>query len=505
MAEKENTKNPNPAGSSEKYKKPDGSQLRFDVSYLTKQKMVCEAAADWTLISRNDKPLAEVFSVYYRVESKQPRPVTFIFNGGPGASSAYLHVGALGPQRIFFEADGSIPKPPAKLTNNLESWLSFTDLVFVDPVGTGFSRKISDLKVQNPPETSEKVQAILDPEKYNDQFFGLKRDLESLGEFITKFLSDHNRWMSPVYIAGESYGGYRVAKLSRLLQETYGVGVCGAILISPALELTLLDGSDYDSLMWTDVFPSLALAAQFHQQKQKNILSALEAKRFEIEEFALKELSVALISGERLAEKDLKSVLEKVTRYLNLSKEVVDVSQGRVGMIRFVREYLRKERKVLGLYDAAQKGFDPFPDREPSHAPDPTFSGIEWIFTSGINHQLRTNLKLKTDRHYHLLNPDVFMGWRNDLKKHVFETQLGSVDDMRYALALNPHMKMWVVHGLFDLVTPYFASERLVGLMRLEAAQKAQLKTSRYLGGHMFYSWEDSRKQFYNDARKFYS
>ena len=191
------------------------------------------------------------------------RPVTFVFNGGPGASSAYLHVGAVGPKRVDFPADGSLPTMPPRLVHNEESWLAFTDLVFVDPVGTGFSRIIEKddaAKDDGKQKTEGNQNEDADPKEY----FGYKRDLESLSEFMGRWLSGNGRWGSPVFIAGESYGGYRVGRLVRVLQETAGIGLNGAILISPALEIATLTGSDYDVLPWVDVVPTMAGVAAHH-------------------------------------------------------------------------------------------------------------------------------------------------------------------------------------------------------------------------------------------------
>ena len=219
---------------------PDGSTLDYD------------ASASWMVLRKKEKPSAEVFSVSYVASDGPERPVTFVFNGGPGASSAYLHMGTVGPKRVAFPPDGTIPALPVELIENDASWLAFTDLVFIDPVGTGFSRIIET----NQKDDEKKTDAT-DPKEY----FGIKRDLEAMAEFMSRWLSTHKRWGSPVFIAGESYGGFRVAKLARMLQEETGIGLNGAILISPALELATLTATDYDVLPWIDWVPTMAAAA----------------------------------------------------------------------------------------------------------------------------------------------------------------------------------------------------------------------------------------------------
>ena len=218
------------------------------------------ASAKWIVLRRKEKPAAEIFSVSYVTDSDGERPVTFVFNGGPGASSAYLHMGAVGPLRVAFPADGSLPPLPPRLVSNAESWLAFTDLVFVDPVGTGFSRVIEDDSKDGEDRKKQKDGEAGDAREY----FGYKRDLESLCEFMARWLSAHGRWGAPVFIAGESYGGYRVGRLVRMLQETTGIGLSGAVLISPALELASLAPTDYDVLGWVDLVPTMTLAAVYH-------------------------------------------------------------------------------------------------------------------------------------------------------------------------------------------------------------------------------------------------
>ncbi|MBD2022551.1 peptidase S10, partial [Leptolyngbya sp. FACHB-36] len=222
------------------------------------------AIAEWQTLFEREKPVAEMFHVAYLAQTDEAasRSLTFVFNGGPGAASAYLHMGALGPKRVYFGANGSLPKPPVRLVDNLESWLEFTDLVFIDPIGTGFSRSLPpDKDTQN--KSSEKPEADSPQET---EFWEVERDLRSLGEFIQRFLSRHKRWLSPIFIAGESYGGFRVAKLARKLQQDFGVGLSGAILISPALEFSLLGGNDYNLTSWATLLPSLAAAAAHHDR-----------------------------------------------------------------------------------------------------------------------------------------------------------------------------------------------------------------------------------------------
>jgi carboxypeptidase C (cathepsin A) len=451
------------------------------------------ASATWLVLRKKDKPAAEIFSVSYVADSRDAdRPVTFVFNGGPGASSAYLHVGAVGPQRVAFRPDGSLPPMPPRLVQNEESWLAFTDLVFVDPVGTGFSRVIEPEKKDEGPGGDKKDDAA-DPKEY----FGYKRDLESLCEFMGRWLSARGRWGSPVVIAGESYGGYRVGRLVRMLQETAGIGLNGAILISPALEISTLVPSDYDVLAWVDLLPTMAAAAAHHGRSRAFDSGApLEDVLHEAESFATGDYTAFLTRGASMPAAERDRVLGRLADLLGLPLDIVSRAEGRITIRVFSRELLRDERKVLGLYDATITAADPFPDREPFDGPDPTLAGIGPAYTMAINRQLRSEIGVETDREYTLLSYEVNEAWKDDGQPQFFVPPVGATDDFRYGMSLNPHMKAFITHGRFDLVTPYYASDRLRNLMRLDPAAAERLTVRHFGGGHMFYAWEASRREF---------
>ncbi|HET9438283.1 MAG TPA: hypothetical protein VFO64_08775 [Gaiellaceae bacterium] len=455
------------------------------------------ATGKWTVLRKKEKPAAEIFSVSYVAEGDDPaRPVTFVFNGGPGAASAFLHMGAVGPKRVDFPPDGTLPTLPPRLVENESSWLAFTDLVFVDPVGTGFSRIIEREKKGEGKEGGGpgKPDDAPDPKEY----FGYKRDLESLCEFMGRWLSEHGRWGSPVLIAGESYGGYRVGRLARVLQETAGIGLNGAILISPALEITALNPTDYEVPGWIDRIPTMTAAALHHGRSRAfRKGSSLEKALRAAEEFATGDYASFLTRGASLPAKERTRILTRLADLIGLPVELVERSEGRVTIQRFVRELLRDERKVLGLYDATITAIDPFPDRDEFGWPDPTLSGIGPAYTMAVNRMLRSEIGVETDREYVLLSYEVNLAWRNDAEQqHAFAPPPGATDDFRYGMALNPHMKAFITHGQYDLVTPYYASDRLRNLMRLDPQMAGRLTVQHYGGGHMFYAWEESRHAF---------
>lgn len=457
------------------------------------------ASAQWQTLYDREKPIAEMFHVAYLAESDIPRPITFVFNGGPGAASAYLHLGALGPKRIYFESNGNLPKPPVKLVDNTESWLSFTDLVFIDPIGTGFSRSI----LKEPEKSTETSKEEEKPKE--TEFWQVDRDLRAIGEFIQRFLSRQKRWLSPVFIAGESYGGFRVAKLAQKLQQEFGIGLSGAILISPALEFNLLDESDYTLTSWATLLPSLAVSAAHHDRvKWAGEPGDLEAHQKAAEQFARHKLIPALALGDALSVEEQQAIYRELAGLIGLSESIVERQGGRVGLEVFSRELLRDQQKIVGLYDASITAIDPFPDRTPYQGSDPTLDGLDRLFTGGINSHLRDTLGIETDLTYNLLSLEVFKAWKYDLQGDFKQGFVGSVDELRVGMTLNPYMQVYICHGIFDLVTPYFASNHLTDLMKLHSEVRSNLTLKHYLGGHMFYTWEKSRQEWFGEMKAFY-
>jgi len=409
-------------------------------------------------------------------------------------------MGAVGPQRVSFPADGTLPTLPPKLVQNESSWLAFADLVFVDPVGTGFSRIIErDKKDEKPnldkPDGSPNAG---EGEKFDpNEYFGQNRDLESLCEFMARWLSENDRWSSPVFIAGESYGGYRVGRLVRMLQEDTGIGLNGAILISPALELTGLAPSDYSVTTWVDLLPTMAGGAAFHGRSRAFPAGTpLDEVRAGAEEFASGDYATFLIRGAYLGTPERERTLARLADFLGLPPELVTRAEGRISPFVYARELLRDERKIAGLYDVTITATDPFPDRPEHEAPDPTLMGIGPAYTAAVNRQLRSEIGVRTDREYRLLSLEVNKAWKEDTERHFFAPPEGATDSFRYGMALNPHMRAFLTHGRYDMATPYFASDRLRNLMRLDPDAAGRLTVRHFEGGHMFYAWEESRHAF---------
>jgi carboxypeptidase C (cathepsin A) len=460
------------------------------------------ATGKWIVLRKKDKPTAEIFSVSYIEGSGDPkRPVTFVFNGGPGAAAAYLHVGAVGPRRVDFPADGTLPAMPPRLVENEESWLAFTDIVLVDPVDTGFSRMIE------PADTAETKKGGKGEERNPKEYFSIVRDLEAMCEFIGRWLSENGRWGSAIFLAGESYGGYRVGRLTRMLQEK-GIGLNGSILISPALEpaylSTFFGWGDYEVVPWIDLLPTMAATAAHHGRSRAFAHgTALEEILREAELFATGEYASFLTRGASMPADERSRVLTRFADLIGLDPVAVRRAEGRVRLDQFARALLRDQQKVVGYYDGTITATDPFPDRDIFSGADPTLAGLGAAITMAVNHQLRAEIGVETDREYKLLNHEVIFAWKNDESVHYIQQTQGAVDDFRYGMEMNPHMRAFISHGWYDLITPYYATNRLRNLMRLDPSVAGRLTVRHFGGGHMFYTWRDSRKAFAAAIAKF--
>lgn len=470
---------------------PTGASAVMQWAPEGREPLALTATADWTVLRREESPAAEVFAVsYIAAERSADRPVTFVFNGGPGASSAYLHVGAIGPRRIVLPADGALARMPVRLVDNDASWIPDTDLVFIDPVGTGFSRPI-------PPETDGADAPT---------YWSYDRDLAAMREFIGRWLSRHGRWSAPVFLAGESYGGYRVGRLATSLPKDEGVGLAGAILISPALEITPLTFTDYATDPYVDTVPTMAAGASHHGRcRAPEAAEGIEALTAAAVRFSTTDYALFLVQGAAMPADERAAVLTRLGDLVGLAPDVVEHLHGRIAIDRWVREILRDRGEVAGLYDVTQTVVDPFPDRATFQGGDPTLSGSTAAFTMGVNHLLRSEIGLETDRRYEVLSMEVNTKWVVDDDRSALEAPPGAADDLRNGLTLNPHLQALIVHGRHDLVTPLQSSRRLVDLMRLAPTSGDRVRLCAYDGGHMFYTLADSRAAFTADVRAFYA
>ncbi len=416
---------------------------------------------------------ANIFHVAYAREGVGgARPVTFVFNGGPGAASAFLHVAAMGPRVVNFADAGAAAVEPVRLADNPDTWLDFTDLVFVDPVATGYSRSAAG--------TEEADRA----------FFGVDKDAEAMADFVRLYLTRAGRTLAPVFLVGESYGGFRVAHLaSRLL--TAGVAVRGLVLVSPALEFSMLRNNSYVLLPLALALPSIAAA---HLELRDGLQGSLDTLP-EVERFARTNYLVHLASGL----KDDAEIDRALVRYTGLAAEVVKNHHSRVSVRTFAREYERGRDRVLSRYDGAISVA--VPRRSGIHF-DPILDGAVAVLTPAFTHYARAELGYKTDLPYQLLNRAVSGHWDfgTTATRQGFA---GSLDELQKARTHNPALGVLIAHGYTDLVTPYSISRYLIDqLAPIDKARPIELKV--YRGGHMMYLRPSSRHALAQDARGFY-
>jgi carboxypeptidase C (cathepsin A) len=435
-------------------------------------------AGTLTLPAASGRPSAGIFYVAYsRKPENTKRPITFVFNGGPGAAAAYLHIGGLGPRTLAVNEMGKIEGPPPRLLDNEATWLDMTDLVFVDPVGTGYSRTADG--------------------KNEEKYWGVEQDTDALADFVRLYLIKSTRMLSPVFLVGESYGGFRVAGLARALQKSGANSPSGVVLVSPVLEFSLLYGEDYSPLSWALTLPSLAAV----NLESKGIIErdALRQGLKEAERYALSDYLVALASG---TEPGGDAASGKVAELTGLSPEFVAKRDARVPSSLFIKEYARAKGRILSRYDGSITGPDPNPASTWSNAPDPVLDATVPLWTAAFVQYAREELGYKTDKSYQLLNRAVRAKWDFGTSP-TRQGYAGVVDDLQEARSANPSMSVLIATGYTDLITPYLASNFLVSqLPTLPNAAPIRIET--YAGGHMLYLRPKTRAALKEDVKSMY-
>lgn len=409
------------------------------------------------------------YTAYVKKDAGPGRPLTFVFNGGPGAASAFLQLGLAGP-RILDLGPNAHDAAHAKLHDNPETWLRFTDLVFIDPIGTGWSRTVK-------PEDAK-------------HFWNVDADADSMAKAIALYVGMNNRDGSPKYILGESYGGFRAAKVARAVQHDQGIVIAGIVMLSPLLEGWLTFGDDQSALSSALRLPSLA-AAQLERNNQLTH-DALKAA----ESFALGPY-LSTLAGPPLRGEAARAFYEKVAQVSGLPLDLVAQQHGFVtsGVTKNLRE-----GKIVSHYDATFAVDDPYPERRSSHAPDPILSGVARAYGGAFAAYARNELNYKTEVTYKLLADDVTRGWDWGHGR----AQIGVENDLRLLLSFDPNFRLLIGHGLTDLVTPFAETQYVLDHMpSLPPAGRVTLKL--YRGGHMIYLDPASRKAFTADAAAFYN
>ena len=430
-------------------------------------------AGSLPLLGSKGEVSARIFSVAYTLDQEAGnRPITFVFNGGPGAASAFLHLGTMGPRAVNFTANGAVALQPVALADNPDAWLDFTDLVFVDPVATGYSRSAAGT------------------EEADKAFFGVEKDADAMADFVRLTLTRSGRTLSPVFLVGESYGGFRVALLAhRLVRQ--GTAVKGVVMISPALEFSLLRNNAYALLPLALVLPSLTAT---HLERRDGAEASLDILP-EVERFARSGYLVHLAAGVRNdAEID-----KTLARYTGLAPDVIRDHLSRVSTRTFTREYEKGGQRVLSRYDATVSA--PVPRRSENHF-DPILDGAVAVLTPAFTQYARTELGYRTDLEYRLLNREVSGRWDYGTSQ-TRQGFAGALEELQKARTHNPALGVLITHGYTDLVTPYGVSQYLIDqLAPIDTARPVELKV--YRGGHMMYLRPVSRRALAQDARAFY-
>lgn len=447
-------------------------------------------AGTFTIALEDVEAKGSIFYVAYDAgpdEGRRKRPVTFVVNGGPGAASAYLHLLALGPRIAPLGADGAIPAAPVELQDNRLTWLSFTDLVFIDPVGTGFSRSLGD--------GGDGAKA----------FWSLDRDLGALVEFIRLYLTCEKRWQSPTFVAGESYGGFRTASLPSPLASDIGLRLNGLILISPVLEFSFQDFDTYRPLPWALILPSYAATALHHGKStlERQPGQPLATVLAPVEDAATGGFLTWMVRGDIAAQAEGPSILTTVSGFLGLPEDLVRRHRGRIPRRTFARALLQDSGRYVSLYDGAVAGIDPYPSSTSLQADDPVLDTVTALLAPAFGVYATGELNYQAAGTYRVLNPDVGRNWRwaSGRRSQGFQ---GAADDLKEAMSLHPDLQVLVAHGYYDLVTPYLATSYTIRQMGLDAAIRPNLVEKIYEGGHMLYTHEAARGALYNDAKEFY-
>ena len=423
---------------------------------------------------------AHIFYIAYTLDGQQAehRPLTFSFNGGPGSASVWLHMGAIGPKRVPMQPDGMMPPPPYRLIDNEYTWLDQTDLVFIDPVGTGYSRAVKRDQTK--------------------KFLGLRGDIESVGEFIRLYLGRYERWASPLFLVGESYGTTRAAGLSGYLVE-HGIAFNGIILISSILNFQTTDSSPGNDLPYILFLPTFASAAWYHKKLGPDFPD-LDKLHREVEQWAAGPYADALAKGDRLTPQERQDVIDHLARYTGLSKTYIDESNLRIDEPHFTKELLRDQRKTIGRLDSRFTGTSRSAVSERSEF-DPSMSAIRPPYTAMFNQYVRTELGYRSDLEYYILGGGFrFDEWDWGVQRGGFPDTAQALKD---AFDKNPFMKLFVGSGYYDLATPYFATQYTLNHMALDPAQHARISLGYYGAGHMMYIQDSSLGELKKDVSAF--
>lgn len=466
--------------------KEEQSVTHHSVTINGKEIKYTAIAGNLLIKGKNDKPVASIGYVAYTKEGeKDPskRPVTFAYNGGPGSSSIWLHMGAVGPRRVVINDPDVTPPAPYQLTNNQYSILDATDIVMVDPVGTGISKAVGEAK--------------------NKEFWGVNGDISSVSRFIKAYISTNNRWNSPKYLLGESYGTTRSAGVVDYLQQNEGIAMNGVVLVSNVLDLRTLAFGPGDDLPYILYLPTYAAVAWYHDQLQPKP-DSLEAFLQEVRNFASGPYADALMQGDNLPKAKRTQIINKLSEYTGLSKDYLDKADMRVTEPQFTKELLRDEHKTVGRLDSRYTGISMDLLSERAHY-DPQSSAISPAFITTFLNYYHNQLNFGKDKSYHISAyslPGFDWNWEHG-GHGGFPTSPTTAPDLADAMTKNPTLKVLVLNGYFDLATPFFATEYTFDHMGLDEKVQDNVTMKYFDAGHMMYLHLPSLKKFHSDVTTF--
>ena len=427
------------------------------------------------------KVLAKIFFTYYQKDGEDAgkRPITFTFNGGPGSASLWLHMGGVGPKRVVLKDDGTATAAPFTYVPNEFSWLDKTDLVFIDPVSTGFSRAVNGEQAKN--------------------YHGFEEDISSVGDFVRTFLGRYERWASPKFLAGESYGTTRAAGLSKYLQDRHRIYINGVILISAVLNFGTNNYDIGNDLPRALYIPSYTAAAWYHKKLAPSLQARPVAEVLkESEAWAIGEYASALIKGGWMSAKEKEAVAEKMAYWTGLSKELCLQANLRVDENRFYKALRRADGLSVGRLDARFTGRN-LDDAGEYVDFDPSFTNIDGPFTAVINDYLERELKFKDEKGYNVFGDVYPWNYNNVQNKY-----LNVAESLRDAMAKNPYLKVYLGCGYYDFATPYFTAVYDIEHMFLRPEQRSRVNIHYYESGHMYYIHKPSLIQFKKDIDSFF-
>ena len=454
-----------------------GREIKYTVT--TGTLVLKEETADREKEAEGEKPRAQVFFIAYTkdgVREAAKRPLTFSFNGGPGSASVWLHLGVLGPRRVLMQNDGELPPPPFQLTDNDFSILDETDLVFIDPMNTGYTRPVEGAKPK--------------------EWHGFKKDIELVGDFIRLYTTRYNRWLSPKFLIGESYGTTRASGLSGYLQERHGMYLNGLMLISVVLDFTTIDFNLNNDLPYIMFLPGYTATAWYHDVLKPH--KPLQTWLKDAEEFALGDYARALLKGDSLTKEERADIVKRLAQFTGISEQFIERSNLRINDQHYFKELLRERGLTVGRLDSRLIGRDRLGVKETPEY-DPLLTNILGPYTAAFYDYIRRELKFESDLPYEILS-----GFVHPWSYREFENQYVNVGEtLRSAMTYNPHLKVFVANGYYDLGTPYFATEYTFNHLGLDEELRKNVTMEYYDAGHMMYIHMPSLKQMKTDLTKF--